>query len=389
MNNNNDSLINQHQLRFFLTEKLMRSVNIEPGLQTLRKLMQDTKVNGYIAFLPDYTPANSLPVGTSFLLDPSQKINPSWIGMDIGCGYNFLELDLDLKKVYKKGKVNHNRLQKMVNAIDSILKPRSNLSYGKVPLSIEGIQTSADRYLGTLGQGNHFIDIFYIDEIIDQNAFKSFKLQEKKVYVLIHSGSRELGFKVHQHFAEQFSATKDFSDFNAAYLKGLDIAVEYARANRRKIGENIAKVLDCDIEEIFDQDHNAIDSCLYQNIKLLRIRKGATLIQQGKPALIPANCTSPAYLVKPAVNIADTYHTLPHGTGRKYTRAQLFAKFARSKKLSDQFKNIMLNVSPKKMIEEIPTGYKPISDIIKALTDYKLAAPIAKLIPLAVIVDRD
>ncbi|MDP8220829.1 MAG: RtcB family protein [Candidatus Stygibacter frigidus] len=379
----------EHQLKFFLTEKLMRSVNIEPGLQTLRKLMQDTKVNGYIAFLPDYTPANSLPVGTSFLLDPSQKLNPSWIGMDIGCGYNFLELDLDLKKVYKKGKINQNRLQKMVDAIDSVLKPRSNLSYEKVPLPIDGIQISADRYLGTLGQGNHFIDIFYIDEIIDQKVFKSFKLQENRVYVLIHSGSRELGFKVHQYFAELFSAHKDFSDFNAAYLEGLQTAIEYARANRRKIAENIAKVLDCGIKEIFDQDHNAIDSCLYQNTRQLRIRKGATLMQHNKPALIPANCSSPAYLVKPDVNIADTYYTLPHGTGRKYTRAQLFAKFARSKKLSEQFKNIMLNVSPKKMIEEVPTGYKPISDIIKAIIDYKLATPIAKLIPLAVIVDRD
>jgi len=389
MNNNTDLLTNQHQFRFFMTEKLMRSVNIEPGLQTLRKLMQDTRVNGYIAFLPDYTPANSLPVGTSFLLDPSQKINPSWIGMDIGCGYNFLELDIDLKKVYKKGKINHNRLQKMVDAIDSVLKPRSNLSYGKVPLTIDGIQTSADRYLGTLGQGNHFIDIFYIDEIIDPKAFKHFKLQEKKVYVLIHSGSRELGFKVHNYFAQQFSAHKDFTDFNADYLNGLHTAIEYARANRRKLAENIAKVLDCDIKEIFDQDHNAIDNCIYRNTRQFRIRKGATLVQQNKPAIIPANCTSPAYLVKPAANIADTYNTLPHGTGRKYTRAQLFAKFARSKRLSDQFKNIMLNVSPKKMIEEVPTGYKPISDILKALTNFKLATPIAKLIPLAVIVDRD
>lgn len=386
---NTDLISSQHQYRFFMNSKLMRSVNIEPGLQTLRKLMQNTSCNGYISFLPDYTPANSLPVGTSFLLDPEQKLHPSWIGMDIGCGYNFLELDINPKKVYKKGKINQNRLQKMVSAIDSVLKIRAKHCYHPVDLPIEDIQTSADRYLGTLGQGNHFIDIFYVDEILNNSAFSHYNLHQDNIYILIHSGSRELGFKVHSHFAEKYSSLNDSSEFNLIYRKALETAMDYARANRRKLAEQIGKVLACNVKEIFDQDHNAIDNCLYNNQKLRRIRKGATLIQDGKPSIIPASCTSPAYLVKPAAKIADSYHTLPHGTGRKYTRAQLFSKFARSKKLPEQFKNIMLNVNPKKMIEEIPAGYKLISDIINATTEFNLAKPVAKLMPLAVIVDRD
>lgn len=377
-----------HELRFFMDEKLLRSVSIEPGIQAYRKLMKEIDTVGYTAFLPDYTPANSLPIGTSFLLDSSKRLNPAWIGIDIGCGYNLFQLDIDLKKVLKKGKLNACRLQNIVCAIDSVLLNWSDQKYTNISLPIQDIQKSAEKYLGTLGHGNHFIDLFYIDNIIDKKCFRKCKLDPGKLFILIHSGSREMGFKIHSHFAINYKKMDNTEDFNEYYLKGIQTANDYAVANRQKLMKDIVTKLGCSYTEIFDQNHNTIDRCAYDQKSLFRIRKGATLIQNDQLSIIPGNCTSQAYLVNSGEKIADTYHTIPHGTGRKYTRAQLFSKFARSKKLDDLFKTVELNVSPKKMIEELPVGYKSIDDVIKAVTDFKLAKPVASLSPLAVIVDR-
>ncbi|MBN1181762.1 MAG: RtcB family protein [Bacteroidales bacterium] len=388
MKNKFEIIVDDHTLKFFLTEKMKRSVNIDQGIQTLRSLMQNVKTTGPIALLPDYTPANSLPVGTCFLIDQEQRINPSWIGMDIGCGYNFFSIDLQSKKIFKNGKINHHRLEKIVAEIDRVITGRSVKSYPRINSAIRDLQISADKYFGTLGQGNHFIDLFIINKIYDQEAAERSNLDPDKIYFLIHTGSRELGFKIHNYYAEKYLEKNDTKQFNLKYLKGLKIAKEYASANRTYLSKKIGEALDSEITSIFDNDHNGIDQIDDGSDKLYCVRKGATAIIGKELSVIPGNCVSEAYIVSAGRNISDSYGTVPHGTGRKYIRAQLFSKFARSKKIDQQFEGIKLNVNPKKMIEEIPAGYKPISDIISAVEEFGLGKKIARLKPLGVIVER-
>jgi tRNA-splicing ligase RtcB len=103
--------------------------------------------------------------------------------------------------------------------------------------------------------------------------------------------------------------------------------------------------------------------------------------------VIPGNCVDSAYAVIGQEGLSQTHKTINHGCGRKYTRSQLFSRFRRAD-LSETFKGIVLNVSPSQMTEEHPSGYKNIEDVIDSLERFKIARRIAKLNPVAVIVDR-
>ncbi len=363
--------IDDNKVKFFLNDKLLRSINIDQGVKTTEALMKGVKTEGPIIFLPDFTPANSLPIGTAFLINQNQRINPSWIGMDIGCGYSLIAADIKTKKVIKNGRLNSKKVTNIVDKINEVI--------------------NSGRYKGhngSLGQGNHFIDLFIVDKLLNHNKAKKAGLDPDKIYFLIHTGSREFGFKVNQKFSKIYKAEKDIQSFNYSYLTALNKAVKNAQNNRKIIAENIGRELGTDITHIFNNNHNCIDTLEIGGKTIYRVRKGATDLPKNDVTVIPGSCTSEAYLVAPGEGIDLTHGTVPHGTGRRYTREQAFSKLGKSSNLSKQFKGIQLNVPYKKMFEEAPQCYKSIKDIINAIQAAEITRPVARLIPLAVMVER-
>jgi len=140
------------------------------------KMLTPYDVDGKIVLLPDLTDASSLPVGTTAMIKDNRKIDPTLIGMDIGCGYRFAESDIRAKKILKKGKFNERKAQTLVDNVSEAISerrivPMNNLTnilkYGDKGFNMpaEGnfqavMAAKGDdiqKYFGSLGRGNHLI----------------------------------------------------------------------------------------------------------------------------------------------------------------------------------------------------------------------------------------
>jgi len=383
--------LEEFAIKLLLSEKVKKSTDHNTAISNLTNLLNGYDIIGEVALLPDLTPANSLPTGTTVIVDSNKAVNPSFIGMDIGCGYHFFSAEMNPKRFLKKGKFKERSAATMVEAINKGLKYRENSASKKFTsnLPIKGIEKMVQQQFGTLGKGNHFIDMFVIDKIYDQQACQRQGISDKKVYFMIHSGSRELGFATNAYFSKLFKESTNHQDFNRRYLKAVKEAVAYASANRDYLRQLIEQSLintngyPVDTKTIFDKPHNDIEV----QSDGYKIKKGTASLIPGDVFVIPGTAVDAAYLVEGSFGLENSLGTINHGAGRKYTRAQIFSKYRR-KKFDNLFNEIALNVNPKKMIEEIPKAYKNIDDVMDSVEEYDLARRIARLRPVGVIVER-
>jgi len=365
------------QANYFLNDALRKSGDIHSANAKLSRMLEGYDLKSPAVVLPDFTDSNSLPVGTTAIIGSEQPINPALIGMDIGCGYQFFSADLNSRRFFKKRKLRPNAIKSVVNQINREL--------------VLGLKAGSD--LGTIGRGNHFIDMFVVDEVYNQEACNKAGLNPKKTYFLIHSGSRNKGFEVNASFSERFrNLNGDRETFNHDYLGAFSEARNYARLNRdilaKIVGEALSRMHETDVKTsmLFDKPHNDIQPVNGQE-GVYKLKKGTAYLRPGEIFVIPSNAVDSAYVVLGLPGLEKSHFTINHGCGRRYTREQIFSKFRRVK-FNYMFKDVVLNVDPKRMIEEIPKGYKHIGDVVDAVEEHGLARRIAKLIPVGVIVER-
>ena len=389
--------VDDKDILLFMTEKVRKSNDIHESLSGLTRMLAEYKVVGEIALLPDLTPASSLPIGSAVTIESEKHINPNFLGMDAGCGYSLFSVDKSARRLLKKGKPNNPRIERIVNAVSSaITGHRNNPHYStESSIPIPEADDIARRYLGTLGGGNHFVDLFVIDQVYDTQAARRHGLDEGKIYFLVHTGSRLLGKETGQHFAGIY-ADEPTAGFNKQYIDALKALVKYASANRNQIRSNVVErlsadsVTDVSSEVIFDVPHNDIEVKYGDRgrIENYTVRKGSSKLLPGGLAVIPGTCNSHAYLVQGSSGLEASNYSINHGVGRTKTRGQAFSRYARDKSLGKHFKGIVLNVDPKRMIEEIPAAYKKIEDVLTSVEEAGLATKVARLRPLGVIVER-
>jgi release factor H-coupled RctB family protein len=230
--------------------------------------------------------------------------------------------------------------------------------------------------------------MFVIDELYDERT----KIDPKQVYFLIHSGSGTMGFNTSSKFSKLYSNASETNGFNKKYLESFKKVRSFAKSNREELrklvqrGVSRAVGFDVEYNPIFDKPHNDIEVSNNGSLRY-KLMKGTSQLKPGELFVIPGTCVSPAYVVKGLRGLENSHFTINHGSGRKYTRAQIFSKFRR-RDFSDLFKGVVLNVPSKKMIEEIPKGYKNIEDVIASVEDAKLVKKVAKLRPVGVVVER-
>ncbi|MBU0459324.1 MAG: RtcB family protein [Nanoarchaeota archaeon] len=384
-----EKTIERSSINLLITEQVLRSTDHNTAIRDLINFLKGYNVKD-IALLPDLTPANSLPVGSTVLIDQNKAINPNLIGMDIGCGYHFFSAEMNSKRFLKKGKFKARSSESIIQAISEGLK------YGgkQLPKDLASrlpkeVRKEAQLQFGSLGKGNHFIDMFVVDQVYDHKSCQRHGLSEKKVYFLIHTGSRGLGFATQELFSRLFKEEINPKTFNTQYLKAVKTAVTYAFANRNYLREKVEKSLrqangrPVDTKVIFDKSHNEIE-IQYGTYK---VKKGTANLKPGEMCVIPGTATDTAYVVEGSSGLENSLGTINHGVGRRYTRAQMFSKFRR-KRFDHLFNSVALNVKPKKMIEEIPKGYKNVDDVMNSVEEYDLAHRIASLRPVGVIVER-
>lgn len=327
-------------------------------------LFADTKVR----IMPDVHLGNGATVG--FTATRNAYVVPSIIGVDIGCGvsaYNlgsgsvaFDKLDKFIRKRIPSGRdVNPSPLVEIEDVIQFVSK---NLQFDEFMKKVGTISDKTgipvDRSLsalGTLGGGNHFIEID--------------KDKNKNRWLLIHTGSRGFGLHVSEYY-QRLAAQKKQTDgsmnflINQAaenYLKDMQVAQLYAKLNRTLIAYQIISdffKLNFSKITMIDSTHNYID------FEHEIIRKGAISAQKGEPVVIPFSMADGAVIGVGKGN-AEWNFSAPHGSGRKISRTQ--AQNLSMEEYRKRMKNIWSSCINQDTVDESPMAYKSSKDILSAL----------------------
>lgn len=309
-----------------------------------------------IRVMPDVHPGKVGTVGLTMTVRSS--ILPSLVGVDIGCGMTLSRIKTkgmefqQLDKVIREGVPVGPRIRETEHKFSD----RIDLSKLKCYKSINA--RKAVRSIGTLGGGNHFIEVD--------------KDEEGNAYLIIHSGSRHLGMEVADYYlrtgqkeaqmAKQGYASYEMTCLSGAlmkdYLHDLEIMQEFAQINREAMTETIIKGMKWKIEESYDCIHNYVD---FSDPKEPVLRKGAISAKCGEQVIIPINMRDGVILGTGLGNPAWN-QSAPHGSGRVYRRTEAASHYT----VSD-FKKTMQGIYSscigKETLDEAPFAYRSLEDL--------------------------
>jgi tRNA-splicing ligase RtcB (3'-phosphate/5'-hydroxy nucleic acid ligase) len=279
--------------------------------------------------------------------------------------------------------------------------------------------------LGTLGSGNHFLEIQVVTEIFDPELAMRFGLHLEQIVVLMHSGSRGLGHQVCTDYLELMQGTMKKYGISVIdrqlacvpvqsregqdYLAAMGAAANFAFANRQMITHwtrnAFQRVLGAgDLKVVYDVCHNIAKRERHQvegrEREVLVHRKGATrafpkghpdlpeeLREFGQPVLIPGSMGTCSYvLVGTEQAMRETFGSSCHGAGRAKSRTQAKRETTAEQLLQDlKEKGILVKGQSRAgLTEEKPDAYKDVSEVVQVVHDAGLARKVAKLVPIAV-----
>ncbi|TRL30411.1 RNA ligase RtcB family protein [Methylosinus sporium] len=335
----------------------------------VRQLEDVAAIPGVIAVaaMPDLHPGKYGPVGCSILAD---KIHPAFVGADVGCGMSLFALDVPVRKI---------RVDKAAERLRAIESPFD----GDVAEQIEraGLPVSDfDGALGTIGGGNHFCELQAVEEVFVPEA----GLDRDHAYVLVHSGSRGLGYALLERELSTGLAPLDpDSAKGRAYMQAHDHALRWATANRRLIAERAAHALRCEAEPVCDCSHNCAGLCAAGVLH----RKGAAPADRGR-VVVPGSRGALSYLVEPLAGAPEeALASIAHGAGRKYDRASMMGRVGATKSDRERltrnpYGGRVVCEDRALLIEEAPEAYKSIKTVINDLETFGLVRIVASFRPL-------
>lgn len=350
----------------------------------------------HIAVMPDSHQGYGMPIGG--VLATRGYVIPNAVGVDIGCGMcairtsiqeiNISQIKEIMGKIRESVPVgfNHNKEKQDESFMPM---PFEELKEMKITV-VERQYESALKQIGTLGGGNHFIEL--------QKGNDGF------VWVMIHSGSRNLGKQVADYYNkiadelnERYFSIIDkkqelaFLPINSpegiAYLMEMNFCVDFALANRKlmmeKIKACIYEVMNNSFEPMINIAHNYAIMEHHFNSDVMIHRKGATLAREGTIGIIPGSQGTKSYIVKGLGN-TESFNSCSHGAGRKMGRNQAIKTLnleEEIKKLNDQ--NIVHAIRGVKDLDEASGAYKDIDVVMNNQKD--LVEILVELSPLGVI----
>lgn len=358
--------------------------------QVLLLLNQEFVTGSKIRMMPDIHAGAGCTIGTTMTI--TDKVVPNLVGVDIGCGMEVIKI-----------KEKHIELQKLDKLIYD--KIPSGFNVRKEPhryfdqIDLEDLccykhvnPDRAEKSLGTLGGGNHFIE--------------ANKDDDGAIYIVVHSGSRHLGLEVADYYQEEGykalngSSKKDIDNLIAdlkaqgrereiqksitelknekrtnipkqlAYVSGelftqyihdMKIVQRYAELNRKAMMDEIIKGMGLHVTEQFTTIHNYIDT------DVMILRKGAVSARKGEKLLIPINMRDGSLICVGKGN-ADWNQSAPHGAGRLMSRSKAKKLFTVSD-FKKQMNGIYTTSVNRNTLDECPMAYKDVDDIINNVGD--------------------
>jgi len=452
--------------RVYGTEKILNKALSDRSIEQLVNVSMLPGIVRYAMAMPDIHQGYGFPIGgvAAFKLEGG-VISPGGVGYDINCGVRMLSSQISEEEItphiarlvevlYQncpkgvggRGVVRLNRRQ-----LDEVLEKGSRwaLSNGyarKDDLTstesngcIAGAQASAvserakERgipQLGSLGSGNHFLEIDIVREIYDAHVARAFGLRLGQIVVQIHCGSRGLGHEVCGSYLRKLQESLGSYGFTLPdrelvaapidsregrdYLAAMAAAANYAFANRQVLTTMVrhsfekvlaGKVRDWDLHQVYDVAHNIAKieehSVAGTLMKLVVHRKGATRAfppgsaelhpkyqTTGQPVLVPGSMGTPSYvLVGTQKGFEASFGSSCHGAGRAMSRRQAL-RSARGEKIQSTLKHqgiIVRSRSMRSIAEEAPSAYKDVNEVVDSMVGTGFVRKIARVYPIAVI----
>ncbi len=333
------------------------------------------------ALMPDAHVGYVAPIGA--VLKTKNFIVPAWVGFDIGCGLIAIRIRGEnlVEKVREKQNQIYNRVMKKVpmgvgeynkpekitektkKEFEKLLEKFKKNPYDKRILDY--FKSTAIRHIGTLGAGNHFIELSYDKET------------EKELWLIIHSGSRGIGHTVAKKYMIRASGSKKKSEYEKTfpldvnsqlgkeYLNILDFGLDYALLNRLEMSYKVIEALKEVLQENLkselwvNKNHN---HAVYEKGYFIH-RKGATPAKKDEKGVIPGNMRDGAFLVQGKGN-EKLLNSSSNGAGRSISR-----KGAKKKYTMEEFKEAMKGIKgtvSEKTLDELPMAYKNLFKVMDA-----------------------
>ena len=452
--------------RVFADEELLNKMRSDLTLEQCANVAHLPGIYKYSIVLPDGHQGYGFPIGGVAAFDAEEGvISPGGVGYDINCGVRVLRTNLtekDVKPVLSRlistlfrmipsGVGSTGRVSLSVNELDKVLKDGVEWAidngYGwdedQDYIEERGVMDAADpdkvsrtakgrgrNQLGTLGSGNHFLEVQVVDEIYDPKVAKELGIFEKgQVTVMIHTGSRGLGHQVcsdylkimeravHKYGIElpdrELAAVPVTSKEAEDYFAAMAAAANFAWTNRqlimhwaRKAFEEVFKrsAEDLEMELIYDVAHNIAKLETHKvdggYRKVYVHRKGATRAFPpghpqipakyrpiGQPVLIPGSMGTASYILIGSPKAMElTFGSTAHGAGRLLSRAQATRTY-RANRIEEELKKrgILIAAASRRVIaEEAPGAYKSVDRVVEVSHRVGIAKKVVRLRPIAV-----
>lgn len=367
--------------------------DIEPdALAQAKNLANLPNVFHHVAIMPDAHPGYGMPIGG--VMATEGVIIPNAVGVDIGCGMCAVLTSLtgidpaDLKKIMARIRqsiplgFNHHKTPRDESWMPAL--------HGTLPI-VEQEYRSARTQVGTLGGGNHFIEI--------QRG------SDGLIWLMVHSGSRNIGFLVANHYnqlaikisqkskspipkAWQLAQLDLATPAGQTYLAEMEYCVRFALRNRLLMMEMVKAALveqmgEVAFGEVINIAHNYAASEEHFGREVLVHRKGATSAAEGQLGIIPGSQGSKSYIVRGLGN-PESFRSCSHGAGRRMGRkeAQRSLDLEAEKGRLDRM-GVIHALRSRRDLDEAAGAYKEIGMVIDAQSD--LVEVLVELTPLAVI----
>ncbi|GAV25590.1 RNA-splicing ligase RtcB [Carboxydothermus islandicus] len=441
------------------SEKLLPALYRDESLKQLQNAASLPGVYRAVYGMPDLHEGFGLPIGgVMATVLPEGLISAGAVGMDINCGVRLLTTPFLAEEISRE------RLAELIKAIEKYvpagvgkknwekevrsLLPKVLLKGARALLEegygfaedlnkIEegGVLAGAEikalsetalsrgaEGLGTLGGGNHFIEVQVVAEVRRWEVAQSFGLYPGMLCLMVHTGSRGLGHQVCTDYTEilykagpkynvsvpvkGLAAVPFSSPEGQRYYQAMLASANFAYANRQLITHYLRQVFksylgDGKLDLVYDLAHNIAKEEFHDGIKVLVHRKGATralpaghrenlpLFREiGQPVLIPGSMGTKSYVLRATSNISLTFNSLNHGAGRSMSRKASLKNLTVSE-VKKALGDVILNEKVEYVRDEAPQAYKDIDLVIEAVVGAGLAEVVAVLKPLAVIKGKD
>jgi tRNA-splicing ligase RtcB len=446
-------------IRIFSSEKILDMIKKDKTLEQAENMAKMPGVVSHVVVLPDAHQGYGACIGGVSAYDSENGVvSPGQCGYDINCGVRLLTTNISLvdfefkrsavlSEIYKNvpsGIGESGKIKLTDEQLDDVLNFGSKwavengfgISRDLQNTEDSGCIKTADAskvtpkakargrsQLGTLGAGNHFLEIQKVDEIFDKEIASAFGLKKDQIVILIHTGSRGLGHQTASDYIQKMERLYGFknlpdrelacapinSQLGKDYLAAMAAAANFAFANRQiithKIRESFKKFFPkLKIELLYDVAHNIAKFEPFdingKKTTLCVHRKGATRSfgpgrlelpeiyrKTGQPILIPGSMGTFSYVLvgtKKAEKIS--FASTAHGAGRVLSRTSAKANLS-AEKLKAELKANDIEIkagSIKGLLEEAPEAYKDVNEVVRVSHELGIGNLVARLKPLAV-----